>query len=92
MQLHHAQAVDMAMEIYRKTEDEEIRMMAYDMATAQSAQIGEMYSWLVNWGLPQRGDPLMNAVINVLLSNRPDRRFHRLYSFHRPGRSEGERR
>ena len=59
MQLHHAQAVDMAMEIYRKTEDEEIRMMAYDMATAQSAQIGEMYSWLVNWGLPQRGDPLM---------------------------------
>lgn len=59
MQLHHAQAVDMAMETYRKTNDDEIRMMAYDMATAQSAQIGEMYSWLVNWGLPQRGDPLM---------------------------------
>lgn len=59
MQLHHAQAVDMAMQIYRKTDDPEIRMMAYDMATAQSAQIGEMYSWLVDWDLPQRGDPLM---------------------------------
>ena len=59
MQLHHAQAVDMAMEIHRKTDDAEVRMMAYDMATAQSAQIGEMYSWLVAWGLPQRGGPLM---------------------------------
>lgn len=59
MQLHHAQAVDMAMEIHRKTDDPEVRMMAYDMATSQSAQIGEMYSWLVAWGLPQRGEPLM---------------------------------
>lgn len=60
MQLHHAQAVDMAMELHRKTEDVELRMMSYDMATAQSAQIGEMYAWLVGWGLPQRGEALMS--------------------------------
>ena len=59
MQLHHAQAVDMAMEIYRKTDDPEVRVLAYDMATTQSAQLGEMYSWLVAWNLPQRGGDLM---------------------------------
>lgn len=59
MQVHHAQAVDMAMTLYRETEDTDMRALAYDIATAQSAQAGEMYSWLVSWGLPQRGGPLM---------------------------------
>lgn len=60
MQVHHAQAVDMAMTLYRKTEDADMRALAYDIATAQSAQSGEMYSWLVSWGLPQRGGTLMS--------------------------------
>ncbi len=59
MQIHHAQAVDMAMTLYRETEDPDLRALAYDIATAQSAQSGEMYSWLVSWGLPQRGGTLM---------------------------------
>jgi uncharacterized protein (DUF305 family) len=59
MQVHHAQAVDMAMTEYRQTEDPDLRALAYDIATAQSAQSGEMYSWLVRWGLPQRGGALM---------------------------------
>ncbi|MGC5223951.1 DUF305 domain-containing protein [Micromonospora sp. DT81.3] len=59
MQVHHGQAVQMAMLIYEKTEDEGVRTLAYDMATAQSAQAGEMYGWLVQWGLPQSGEPLM---------------------------------
>lgn len=59
MQVHHAQAIEMAMEIYRKTGDPEIRVMAYDIATTQSAQKGEMYDWLVRWGLPQVGDSTM---------------------------------
>jgi len=59
MQVHHAQAVDMAMTIHRATADEDIRMLAYDMATAQAAQRGEFYDWLVKWNLPQRGGPLM---------------------------------
>lgn len=59
MQVHHAQAVDIAMTLYRETEDDDLRALAYDIATAQSAQAGEMYSWLVSWGLPQRGGTLM---------------------------------
>lgn len=60
MQEHHAQAVEMALIEYRGTEDEELRVIAYDIATGQQAQNGEMYGWLVEWGLPQRGrEPLM---------------------------------
>ena len=59
MQVHHAQAVEMAMEIYRKTDDEQLRMLSYDIATGQAAQRGEMFDWLVTWGLPQSGGPMM---------------------------------
>ncbi|WP_325726361.1 DUF305 domain-containing protein [Microbacterium sp.] len=59
MQVHHAQAVEMAMELYRKTEDEDLRALSYDIATGQSAQRGEMFDWLVQWGLPQAGGPPM---------------------------------
>lgn len=60
MQVHHTQAVEMAMELYRKTDDPELRTLSYDIATAQSAQRGEMYDWLVQWGLPQSSSaPLM---------------------------------
>lgn len=63
MQVHHAQAVEMAMELYRKTEDEELRILAYDIATTQSGQKGEMFDWLVQWGLPQAGAPLMSWMV-----------------------------
>lgn len=59
MQVHHAQAIDMAMTIHRKTQDEDLRALAYDIATGQSAQRGEMFDWLVQWGLPQAGGPTM---------------------------------
>lgn len=63
MQVHHAQAIDMAMTIFRATDDDEVRVLAYDIATGQSAQKGEMFDWLVQWGLPQAGTPMtwMNA-------------------------------
>lgn len=59
MQLHHQQAVEMAMMIYPTTTDAEVRTLAYDIVTVQSEQRGEMYSWLVEWGLPQAGGPIM---------------------------------
>nr|WP_133544730.1 DUF305 domain-containing protein [Microbacterium sp. BK668] len=59
MQVHHTQAIEMAMEIYRKTEDEDLQRISYDIATSQAGQRGEMYDWLVQWGLPQTGGPLM---------------------------------
>ncbi len=59
MQAHHAQAIELAMEIYRKTDDPELRALSYDIATSQAAQRGEMFDWLVQWGLPQAGGPMM---------------------------------
>ncbi|GAA0988827.1 DUF305 domain-containing protein [Acrocarpospora macrocephala] len=53
MQVHHAQAVRMAMVVRDRTTDPEIRTLAYDIATTQQHQIGQMYAWLTLWGLPQ---------------------------------------
>ncbi|MGR6740595.1 MULTISPECIES: DUF305 domain-containing protein [Microbacterium] len=64
MQVHHTQAIEMAMTIYRKTEDEGIRTLAFDIATAQAGQRGEFYDWLVQWGLPQGSTaPLMQWMV-----------------------------
>ncbi|KRA24248.1 hypothetical protein ASD65_07305 [Microbacterium sp. Root61] len=63
MQVHHAQAVEMAMIAYRATEDPDLRTLAYDIATGQAGQRGEMFDWLVQWGLPQAGAPLMSWMI-----------------------------
>ncbi|WP_348997233.1 DUF305 domain-containing protein [Microbacterium sp. BDGP8] len=64
MQVHHTQAIEMAMTIYRKTEDEGIRTLAFDIATAQAGQRGEFYDWLVQWGLPQASTaPLMQWMV-----------------------------
>ena len=51
MQTHHQQAVDMAMHEWKAGEDEAMRAIAYDIATAQSAEIGMMRSWLRDWGV-----------------------------------------
>nr|WP_301114168.1 DUF305 domain-containing protein [Microbacterium sp.] len=64
MQVHHTQAIEMAMTSYRKTEDEGIRTLAFDIATAQAGQRGEFYDWLVQWGLPQGSTaPLMQWMV-----------------------------
>lgn len=49
MQTHHQQAVAMAMHEWQNGEDEAMRAIAYDIATAQSAEIGMMRSWLREW-------------------------------------------
>jgi uncharacterized protein (DUF305 family) len=57
---HHAQAVLMAGIAYRRTEDPEVRMLAYDILTTQQAQIGVMNGWLMLWDLPtsRDGEPM----------------------------------
>jgi uncharacterized protein (DUF305 family) len=55
MQVHHIQGVEMAMVIRDNTDDEAMRRMAYDMATTQAQQAGQLYGWLVEWGLSQAG-------------------------------------
>jgi uncharacterized protein (DUF305 family) len=61
MSVHHAQAVEMAEIVRDKTESEEMRIMAADIALTQQAQIGQMQGWLDVWGLPSTGtEPAMS--------------------------------
>lgn len=53
MQTHHEQAVEMAMSVLTSTEDPTIRQLAYDIATSQGQQSGQLYAMLNEWGLPQ---------------------------------------
>lgn len=53
MQTHHAQAVEMSLLVRDRSDDDEIRLLALDVATAQTQQMGQMYAWLVMWDLPQ---------------------------------------
>ncbi len=53
MQTHHLQAVQMSIIVRENTEDEDIRLLAYDIATTQQQQAGQMAGWLNVWGLPQ---------------------------------------
>jgi uncharacterized protein (DUF305 family) len=55
MQVHHIQGVEMAMVIRDGTEDEGVRLLAYDIATTQGHQAGQLYGWLTEWGLRQAG-------------------------------------
>lgn len=53
MQTHHEQAVEMAMMIRDQTDDPDVRLLAYDIATAQSNQAGQLFGWIAEWNLPQ---------------------------------------
>jgi len=61
MMVHHAQAVQMAEIVRDKTESEDMRILARDIALTQQAQIGMMQGWLQVWGLPPTGiEPAMS--------------------------------
>ena len=60
MQVHHAQAVEMALLVRDRTDDETVRTIAYDIAVTQASQSGAMYGLLDAWSLPQlSGQPAM---------------------------------
>ena len=56
MQVHHSQAVEMSRIVRDQTDDVVIRTIAYDIAMTQQHQVGQMYAWLEEWGLPQSTD------------------------------------
>ena len=61
MSVHHQQAVEMAELIRPRTEDDELRLLATDIALTQQAQIGQMGGWLNAWGLsPTRAGEAMD--------------------------------
>lgn len=51
MSEHHDQAVQMALIIQQRTENEELRFITTDMMLLQQAQIGQMRGWLDIWEL-----------------------------------------
>ena len=60
MQVHHAQAVEMALLVRDRTDDPTVRQIAYDIAVSQASQAGSMYGLLDAWDLPQlSGQPAM---------------------------------
>lgn len=60
MQVHHVQGVELSMIARDRTDDADLRRMAYDMATTQGQQSGQLYGWLAAWGLNQfSSDPPM---------------------------------
>ncbi|WP_405645656.1 DUF305 domain-containing protein [Streptomyces uncialis] len=52
MAVHHQQAVEMAYLVRDRTGDEDIRVLAYDIAQTQSTQRGMLLGWLDLWELP----------------------------------------
>lgn len=60
MQVHHLQGVEMAMIIRDLSDSDDVRLLAYDIATTQAQQAGQLYGWLSQWGLSQAGsEPAM---------------------------------
>lgn len=73
MQVHHAQAVEMAMLVRDRTDNPEVRQLAYDIAVAQATQSGSMYGLLEAWGLPQFGpQPAMTWTLLPTLDGSDD--------------------
>ncbi|WP_213815637.1 DUF305 domain-containing protein [Glaciihabitans sp. dw_435] len=53
MQTHHNQAVEMSLLVRDLTTDPTVRSVAYDIATSQGSQSGQLYGFLAEWKLPQ---------------------------------------
>ncbi|MFF6792137.1 DUF305 domain-containing protein [Streptomyces filamentosus] len=53
MSVHHQQAVEMSFVVRDRTEDPEVRRLAYDIANTQANQRGMMLGWLDLWKLPK---------------------------------------
>jgi uncharacterized protein (DUF305 family) len=53
MAVHHQQAVEMAYVVRDRTDDEEVRRLAYDIAQTQANQRGMLLGWLDLWRVPK---------------------------------------
>ena len=56
MSTHHTQAVQMAGYTRDRTSDPAIKLLAYDIETAQYVELGQMQGWLDGWDLPRAPD------------------------------------
>lgn len=56
MSIHHQQAVEMSFIVRDRTSDEEVRRLAFDIASTQATQAGMLQGWLDMWGLDKTSD------------------------------------
>ena len=59
MSRHHLQGVEMANVALERSEDPEIRSLAFDISSTQTNQAGRMEGWLSLWGVPSSGGEVM---------------------------------
>ena len=59
MSAHHLQGVEMANLAADRSEDPEIRQLAFDISSTQTNQVGRMQGWLSLWGLSVSGGQSM---------------------------------
>jgi uncharacterized protein (DUF305 family) len=59
MSRHHLQGVEMANVALERSEDPEIRSLAFDISSTQTNQAGRMEGWLSLWGLPSSSGEVM---------------------------------
>ncbi|WP_033309296.1 DUF305 domain-containing protein [Streptomyces iakyrus] len=59
MAVHHQQAVEMSYIVRDRTDDEDVRRLAYDVAQTQANQRGMLLGWLDLWGLPKTSSDYM---------------------------------
>ena len=55
MSRHHLQAVEMANLALQRSEDPDVRGLAFDISSTQTNQAGRMQGWLALWNLPPTG-------------------------------------
>ncbi len=55
MSRHHLQGVEMANVALERSEDPDVRMLAFDISSTQTNQAGRMEGWLSLWGLQPSG-------------------------------------
>ncbi|MDX3094841.1 DUF305 domain-containing protein [Streptomyces sp. ME01-24h] len=53
MAIHHQQAVEMSLIVRDRTDDEDVRRLAYDVINTQANQRGMLLGWLDVWGVPK---------------------------------------
>jgi uncharacterized protein (DUF305 family) len=59
MSRHHLQGVEMANLVPERSQDPEVRQLAFDISATQTNQAGRMQGWLSLWGLPVTGGDTM---------------------------------
>ncbi|MFC9248659.1 DUF305 domain-containing protein [Streptomyces sp. NPDC057136] len=56
MSIHHQQAVEMSFIVRDRTDDVDVRRLAYDIINTQANQRGMMLGWLETWGRPKSSE------------------------------------